>query len=76
VSQAHPSVIPCHRTDLTQLLRRRGAAARRAVDRLAPLEVVIDDPDGTHEHIAGHLQPPQIRHGRLRDIESELKRTR
>src|SRR4051794_22869775 len=32
------------RVELTRLLRRRGAAAGRAAERIDPIEVVIDDP--------------------------------
>lgn len=64
------------RTELTRLMRRRGAAARRAVERIDAIEVVVDDPCGEPERIVGHLQPPQVRRGRLRDIEFELKRAR
>jgi hypothetical protein len=64
------------RTELTQLVRRRGAAARGAVERVDPIEVVVDDPRGERQHIVGHLQPPQMRHGQLRAIEFELKRAR
>ncbi|MGH2941366.1 MAG: hypothetical protein ACRDLN_01130 [Solirubrobacteraceae bacterium] len=58
------------------VLRRRGAAAHRAVERADPIEVVVDDPHGESERIVGHLEPPQIRHGRLRAIEFELRWTR
>ena len=61
------------RAELTQLVRRRGAAARRAVERIDPIEFVVSDPDAEPQCIVGHLQPPQVRHGWLRDIEFELK---
>jgi hypothetical protein len=64
------------RSELTQLVRRRGAAARRAVERVDPIEVVVDDPHGERQRIVGQLQPPQMRHGQLRSIEFELKRAR
>ena len=64
------------RAELTQLVRRRGAAARRVVERVDPIEVVVDDPYGERQRIVGHLEPPQIRHGRLRNIEFELKQAR
>jgi hypothetical protein len=64
------------RNELTQLVRRRGAAARRAVERVDPIEVVVDDPHGECQRIVGHLEPPQMRHGQLRAIEFELKRAR
>jgi hypothetical protein len=62
------------RSELTQLVRRRGAAARRAVERVDPVEVVVDDPQGTPQRIVGHLEPPQVRHRLLRDIDFELRR--
>jgi hypothetical protein len=64
------------RSELVQLVRRRGAAARRAVERVDPIEVVVDDPHGARERIAGQLEPPQVRHGHLCAIEFELKRSR
>jgi hypothetical protein len=64
------------RAELTQLVRRRGAAARRVVERVDPIEVVVDDPYGERQRIVGHLEPPQVRHGQLRGIEFELRRTR
>jgi hypothetical protein len=51
------------------LLRRRGAAARRIADALDTIELVLDDVDGAPHRIVSKLQPPQARHGRLRDIE-------
>ena len=64
------------RSELTQLVRRRGAAARRAVEGVDPIEVVVDDPHGERQRIVGHLQPPQARHGQLREIEFELRPAR
>jgi hypothetical protein len=62
------------RAELAELLRRRGAAARRAADRIDPIEVVVDDPHGARQRILGSVQPPQAHHGRLRDIEFALRR--
>jgi hypothetical protein len=61
------------RTELTHLVRRRGAAGRRAVERIELLEIVVDDPCPEHQRIVGHLQPPLIRHGLLGTIEFVLK---
>jgi len=61
------------RTELTQLVRRRGTAARRAAERIDPIEVVVDDPRGQPLRIVGCLQPPQLRHGQLREIEFGLR---
>ena len=67
------------RTELIGLLRRRGAAGYRMAERIDPIELVIDDPDGGRHRVVGRLQPPQLRHGRLRDVEfglCELEPTR
>jgi hypothetical protein len=64
------------RDELIQLVRRRGAAARRVVERADAIEVVVDDPHGGCERIVGHVEPPQMRHGQLRAIEFELRRAR
>lgn len=66
------------RTELTQLVRRRGAAALRIATDLEPIEIALEDPNGERQRLIGHLRPPQVRHRRLRDIEFEfgVKRTR
>jgi hypothetical protein len=66
------------RSELTQLVRRRGAAAWRVAADLDAIELLVDDPGGEPQSIIGHLEPPQVRHGQLRDIEFEfdLRRTR
>jgi hypothetical protein len=64
------------RAELGRLVRQRGSAARRAAERMSPIEVVVDDRHGARVRIIGRLQPPQARHGQLRDIEFELKRAR
>lgn len=61
------------RAELGRLVRQRGSAARRAAERIDPIEVVVDDPHGTRVRIIGRLQPPQARHGQLRDIEFGLR---
>lgn len=62
------------RTELTLLLRRRGQAARRAAERIEPIEVVVDDPHGERECILGSVEPPQAHHGALRDIAFALRK--
>jgi hypothetical protein len=62
------------RFELTQLQRRRGQAARRAAERIDPIEVVVDDPHGERRRIVGRVEPPQVHHGLLRDIEFALRR--
>jgi hypothetical protein len=65
---------PGLRTELTTLVRRRGAAARRAAERMAPIEIVFDDPLGGLQRIAGSVQPPQRRNGvDLRDVQFGLR---
>ena len=61
------------RYELTQLMRRRGAAARRAAERIDPIEIVFDDAYGERQCIRGVVEPPQVRHGQLRDIEFALR---
>jgi hypothetical protein len=62
------------RSELTQLLRRRGAAAGRAAERIDPIEVVVDDPHAERQRILGRVEPPQVHHGALRDIEFALRK--
>lgn len=61
------------RSELAELARRRGSAACRAAERIAPIELVIDDPYGERKRIIGCLQPPQVRHRQLRDITFDLR---
>jgi hypothetical protein len=61
------------RIELTELARRRGTASDRAAERIAPIELVIEDPRGEHERMIGDVRPPQRRHGRLRDVEFGLR---
>jgi hypothetical protein len=61
------------RSDLTVLLRRRGASAARVAERIDPIEIVVDDPHGERERIRGRIAPPQAHHGPLRDIEFALR---
>lgn len=60
------------RIELKQLVRRRGTAARRVADTLEAIEIVLDDPHDEPKRIIGRLQPPQLRHGQLREIEFGL----
>ena len=66
------------RAELIELTRRRGTASHRAAERIAPIELVVDDPHSEHERMVGGLRPPQRRHGQLREIEfgfGQLTRT-
>jgi hypothetical protein len=57
------------RAELVQLVRRRGAVARRVAETLEPIVIVVDDPRHGRERLVGRLQPPQVRYGDLGDIE-------
>src|SRR4051794_26530455 len=59
VEHLHPAL----RTELSELVRRRGAAARRLAGRMDPIELVFDEPGGRLQRITGWIQPPQVRHG-------------
>jgi hypothetical protein len=66
---------PALRAELTELVRRRGAAARRAAERMKPIEIVFDDPSLGLQRITGSIQPPQRRSGELHDIKFVLRET-
>jgi hypothetical protein len=68
----HEPVDDDFRAELSELARRRGTASRRAAERIAPIEVVVDDPQSEHKRMVGSLQPPQRRHGQLGEIEFGL----
>jgi len=57
------------RAELSELAGRRGTASERAAARIAPIELLVNDPCGEQERIVGSLRPPQRRHGPLREIE-------
>jgi hypothetical protein len=65
-------VDPILRDELAAVVRRRGAAARRAADRMEPIEVVIEDPHHGRQRIVGRVQPPQQSRGDLDAIEFGL----
>jgi len=62
--------------ELAELSRRRGAAARRAAERMDPIEVVFDDERLGRQRITAWVQPPQIRCRELREIEFGLREPR
>ncbi len=64
---------PALRTELAELVRRRGAAGRRAAERMQPVELVFDDPRHGRQRIVGSVQPPQMRRGELYEIEFALR---
>jgi len=69
LERLHPSL----RAELGELVRRRGAAGRRAAERMQPVELVFDDPRHGRQRIVGSVQPPQMRRGELYEIEFSLR---
>jgi hypothetical protein len=61
------------RSELSELERRRGAAARRAAEASQAIAVVVVDLDSAPLRIVGHLQPPETRHAPLRQIQFGLR---
>jgi hypothetical protein len=68
-------VDPTLHAELVAVTCRHGAAARRAADRMEPIEVVLDDPHRGRERIVVRVQPPQQRHGDLDEIEFIVRET-
>jgi hypothetical protein len=65
---------PGLRAELSELVRRRGAAARRVAELLEPIEIVVDDPRHRRRRLIARLEPPQLRRGGdLRTIEFGLR---
>jgi hypothetical protein len=69
VEHLHPAL----QDELSELVDRRGAAARRAAERIAPIELVFDDPRLGLQRIIGQIEPPQRRCGDLHKIEFGLR---
>jgi hypothetical protein len=61
------------RSELTELVRRRGAAAHRIADASQAIAVIVDEHDNGPTCIVGHLQPPEARHAPLREIQFGLR---
>jgi hypothetical protein len=61
------------RSELTELVRRRGAAARRIADTSREIAVTVHDHDSGPMRIVGQLQPPEARHAPLCEIEFDLR---
>jgi hypothetical protein len=59
--------------ELRTLVRRRGARAKRIADSLEPVELVFAGSDGAERSISARIEPPQVRHGALREIEFTLR---
>ena len=51
LDRLHPTL----RSELEELARRRGAAARRAAERMEPIVIVVDDPRHGRDRIVGRL---------------------
>jgi hypothetical protein len=64
---------PVLREELNELVDRRGAASRRAAERIEPIELVFDDPRLGLQRIIGRIEPPQRRRGDLHQIEFRLR---
>jgi hypothetical protein len=68
---------PTLRSELAELASRRGAAARRAAERIGPIVLMVGDPQHGRERIVGRLEPPQRRRIDLRidlrDIEFRVR---
>jgi hypothetical protein len=64
---------PVLRSELIELARRRGAAARRAAERIEPIVLLVGGPRQDRERIVGRLVPPQVRRSDLRDVEFGLR---
>jgi hypothetical protein len=58
--------------ELADLVRRRGVVARRAAERMRPIEIVFDDPFLGRQRILGCVEPPQLRHGELHEITFDI----
>jgi hypothetical protein len=64
---------PAFRRQLIEILHRRGARSRRAAEALDPIELVLVDPRHGRQCMVGRLEPPQVRHGELREIEFAVR---
>jgi hypothetical protein len=62
-------VDPVLRAELVAVACRRGAAARRAADRMEPIEVVFEDRHLGRQRIVGRIEPPQVRYGAFEETE-------
>jgi hypothetical protein len=69
VEHLHPRL----RKELNELVERRGAACRRAAERIEPIELVFDDSCLGLQRIVGRIEPPQLHRGELHEIEFGLR---
>jgi hypothetical protein len=64
---------PAFRHELEQLVRRRGAGAKRIGDRLASIELVFDAPQRHSQRLIGRVEPPQARRWELSENEFVIR---
>lgn len=64
---------PLLRAELDELVHRRGAACRRAAERIEPIELVFDDPHRGLQRIVAQIQPPQTRRSDVHDVTFDLR---
>jgi hypothetical protein len=69
LERLHPSLC----AELADLVRHRGVVARRAAERMQPIEIVFDDLRLGSQAITARIQPPQQRHGELYGIKFALR---
>ena len=73
IARFEDRVHPVLRAELAELVRRRGAAARQAAERIEPIVLMVGDPRDGRERIVGRLVAPQTRRRDLRDVEFGLR---
>ena len=64
---------PTFRHELEQLVRRRGAGATRAGDRIESIELVIEDPQRNGQRLVARVEPPQWRRWELAENEFVIR---
>jgi hypothetical protein len=69
VDRLHPTL----RAELDELARCHGASARRAVEPIEPIVLLVGDPRHGQERIVGRLLPPHERRDDLHEIEFRLR---
>jgi hypothetical protein len=64
---------PLLRAELDELVHRRGAACRRAAERIEPIELVFDDPHRGLQRIVAQIQSPQTHRSDVHDVTFDLR---
>jgi hypothetical protein len=59
---------PGFRSQLLQVLRRRGASSRRVAEKLGPIELEVDG----ERPVAARIEPPAVRHVSLEQTDFRL----